>query len=110
MIGFNVLLSPPVAFLIFLGFAGLVYALGKAMGPKLNNVGGKLATYACGEDIPGTKIQFGYRLFFFVALFFTIMHVAALVIATAPAGKLALFALLYLAVVFLSILALVTRS
>jgi NADH-quinone oxidoreductase subunit A len=80
------------------------------MAPKLTDTGGKLTSYACGEDMPGTKIQFGYRLFFFVALFFTIMHVAALVIATAPAGKIALFAVLYLAVVFLSVLALITRS
>ncbi len=110
MNGFHIVLSPPVAFLIFLGFAGLAYALGKKMAPKLNKVGGKLSTYACGEDIPGVKIQFGYRLFFFVALFFTIMHVAALVIATVPAGRIALFALFYLIIIFLSVLALVTRS
>ena len=106
----EILLSPPVAFVLFLAVAGLIYLLGKRMATKPTDVGGKLTSYACGEDIPGTKVQFGYRLFFFVALFFTIMHVAALVIATAPSGKLALFALLYLAVVFLSILALVTRS
>jgi NADH-quinone oxidoreductase subunit A len=106
----DILLSPPAAFVLFLGAAFLLYLLGKRMAPKPTDVGGKLTTYACGEDIPGTKIQFGYRLFFFIALFFTIMHVAALVIATAPSGKLALFALLYLAVVFLAILALVTRS
>jgi len=110
MNGLEFLLSPPVAFVLFLAIAGLVYVLGKRMAPKPTDVGGKLTTYACGEDIPGTKIQFGYRLFFFVALFFTIMHVAALIIATAPSGKLALLAVLYLAVVFLSILALVTRS
>jgi hypothetical protein len=45
-----------------------------------------------------------------VALFFTIMHVAALVIATVPTGKIVLFAVLYLAVIFLSIMALVTRD
>ena len=110
MKGLNFLLSPPVAFVLILAVSGLLYLLGKRMAPKLTNTGGKLASYACGEDMPGTKIQFGYRLFFFVALFFTIMHVAALVIATAPAGKIALFAVLYLAVVFLSILALITRS
>ena len=38
------------------------------------------------------------------------MHVAALVIATVPAGKIAFFALLYLVMIFLSVLALVTRS
>ena len=110
MKGIQILLSPPVAFFIFLAAAFLIYGLGAKMGPKLTKVGGKLATYACGEDIPGVKVQFGYRLFFFVALFFTIMHVAALVIATVPAGRIALFALFYLVIIFLSVLALVTRS
>jgi len=109
MRGISFLLSLPIAFLLFLGAAALLYALGSRLAPKLRAVGGKLTTYACGEDIPGVKIQFGYRLFFFIALFFTIMHVAVLVIATVPAGKLALFAVLYLLVIFLSILALVTR-
>jgi NADH-quinone oxidoreductase subunit A len=104
------LLSPPVAFFVFLGFAGILYALGRKMAPKPRNVGGKLETYACGEDMPGFKIQFGYRLFFFIALFFTMMHVAALVIATVPSGKVVFFAVAYLAMIFLSIMTLVTRS
>ena len=110
MNGLEILLSPPVAFFLILAASILLYLLGKRLAPKLTRTGGKLTSYACGEDIPGAKIQFGYRLFFFIALFFTIMHVAALVIATVPAGKIALFAALYLAVVFLSILALITRS
>jgi NADH-quinone oxidoreductase subunit A len=110
MKGIDFLVSPPVAFVVFLGAAFLIYALGKKMGPKLNDVGGKLTTYACGEDIPGVKIQFGYRLFFFIALFFTIMHVATLVIATVPSGKIVFFAIFYLLMIFLSILALITRS
>jgi len=110
MTAFHFLLSLPVAFVLFLAIAGLVYLLGKRMAPKLNRAGGKLTTYACGEDIPGVKIQFGYRLFFFIALFFTIMHVATLMIATVPGGKIVWFAVLYLAVIFLSIMALVTRS
>jgi NADH-quinone oxidoreductase subunit A len=110
MNGIDILLSPPVAFVLFLAAALLLYRLGRRMAPKMNKVGGKLTSYACGEDMPGTKIQFGYRTFFFVALFFTIMHVAALVLATVPAGKIVLFAALYLAVIFLSIMALVTRD
>jgi len=110
MNGLRFLLSPPVAFLIFLAVALLVTAVARGMAPKPRKVGGKLATYACGENLPGIKIQFGYRLFFFIALFFTMMHVAALVIATAPAGKIAFFAIIYLAMIFLSIMALVTRS
>jgi NADH:ubiquinone oxidoreductase subunit 3 (subunit A) len=110
MKGLEFLISPPVAFIFFLGVAFLIYALGRKMAPKLKDVGGKLTTYACGEDIPGVKIQFGYRLFFFIALFFTIMHVATLVIATVPSGKIVFFAVFYLLMIFLSILALITRS
>jgi NADH-quinone oxidoreductase subunit A len=109
MTGIGILLSPPVAFLVFLAVAFGLYALGRGMAPKLTKAGGKLTTYACGEDIPGVKVQFGYRLFFFVALFFTMMHVAALVIATVPGGKIVFFALFYLVMIFLSVMALVTR-
>jgi NADH-quinone oxidoreductase subunit A len=109
MTGIGILLSPPVAFLVFLAAAFGLYALGRGMAPKLTKAGGKLTTYACGEDIPGAKVQFGYRLFFFVALFFTMMHVAALVIATVPGGKIVFFALFYLVMIFLSVMALVTR-
>ena len=105
-----ILLSPPVAFVLFLAAAGLLFLLGKRMAPKLTRAGGKLETYACGENIPGVKIQFGYRLFFFIALFFTMMHVAALVIATLPSGKIVFFALFYLVMIALSVSALVTRS
>lgn len=104
------LLFPPVAFVIFLGVSFAIYGLGKKMAPKLKRVGGKLATYACGENFEGEKIQFGYRKFFFIALFFTIMHVAALVVATAPAGRLALLDVVYLVVIFLAVMALPTRS
>jgi len=56
------------------------------------------------------KLQFGYRLFFFIALFFTMMHVAALVIATIPGGKIVFFGIIYLVMIFLSIMALITRD
>jgi NADH-quinone oxidoreductase subunit A len=110
MTGIEVLLSPPVAFFVFLAVAFGLYALGRGMAPKLTDVGGKLTTYACGENIPGVKVQFGYRLFFFIALFFTMMHVAALVIATVPSGRIVFFALFYLVMIALSVSALITRS
>jgi NADH-quinone oxidoreductase subunit A len=110
MTGLGILLSPPIAFVIFLAAAFGLYALGSGMAPKLTKAGGKLATYACGENLPGVKVQFGYRLFFYIALFFTMMHVAALVIATVPSGKIVFFALFYLVMIVLSLTALVTRS
>ena len=104
------LISPPVAFIVFLIIGFLLYALGSRLAPKLKKEGGKLTTYACGEDLPGVKLQFGYRLFFFIALFFTMMHVAALVIATLPGGKIVFFGIIYLVMIFFSIMALITRA
>ena len=110
MTGLGILLSPPIAFFVFLATAFGLYAVGRGMAPKLTKAGGKLTTYACGENIPGVKVQFGYRLFFYIALFFTMMHVAVLVIATVPSGKIVFFALFYLVMIVLSLTALVTRS
>jgi len=107
---FDMLLSPPVAFCVFLALFFLLYLFAGLLAPRPEKSAGKLATYACGEDVPGAKIQFGYRLFFFIALFFTMMHVAALVVATLPAGPLGFIGVFYLAMIFLSVLALVTRD
>jgi NADH-quinone oxidoreductase subunit A len=106
----DVLLSPPVTVLLFLVVFVGVYWLGSRFAPKFVKVGGKTATYACGEDLPPSKITVNYRLFFYVALFFTIMHVAVLVVATVPPGMLALVGLVYLAMIFLSVMALITRD
>ena len=105
------LLVPPVAFLIFLGCFYLLYWLAGTLAPKSKNTGdGKLKAYACGEDIPGIKLKFGYRNYFLLALFFTIMHVATLVVATLPGGPIAFLGLFYLCLIFVALLALLTRS
>jgi hypothetical protein len=49
-------------------------------------------------------------LFFYIALFFTIMHVSVLVVATVPSSALALLAVPYLLMISLSVAALVTRN
>ena len=96
------LLYPPIAFLIFLIVGYLIYRLSEALGPKPSMEEGKLSTYACGEDIPGGKAQYSYHLFHF-AFFFTILHVAALVIATVPSGRAALMGIIYLVVALIAI-------
>jgi NADH-quinone oxidoreductase subunit A len=106
----EMLLAPPLAFLFFLAVFYLIYFLAGRLAPKLSAVGGKLKSYHCGEDIPGSKPQFGYKLFFFIALFFTMMHVAALVVATLPSGPVAYLGLFYLGMIFLAVLALITRD
>lgn len=107
----DILLSPPVVFLIFLAAGFLLYGLGGLLKPKsTQKADGKYDTYACGEDMPANPTWINYRLFFHIALFFTIMHVSVLVVASVPSSTLALLAVPYLLMISLSVAALVTRS
>jgi len=56
-------------------------------------------SYACGEDIPTSLIQPDYSAFFPFAFLFTILHVVALVVTTAPINTSGSFtmALIYVA-------------
>jgi len=85
--GNNLLLSPPVTFIIILGAAICVSALltKLAFRPK-NKVNGLTKPYACGEEIKDVMIQPDYSQFFPFVYYFTILHVVALMIATVPAG------------------------
>ncbi len=83
------LLYPIVTALIFLILVSLLYLFAGTFGPKFKPAKYKLKSYACGEDSVGGERQHSYGLFH-VAFFFTVLHVGALLIATAPQGKEAL--------------------
>ncbi|MFA5645662.1 MAG: hypothetical protein WDA18_04820 [Candidatus Ratteibacteria bacterium] len=106
----NILLAPPAAFIIFFAIFYSIYRIAGTLAPVGKDSAGKTTSYACGEDIPGFKMKFGYKQYFFMALFFTMMHVAALVVATVPKGPITYFGLLYLGMIFFSVIALITRS
>jgi NADH:ubiquinone oxidoreductase subunit 3 (subunit A) len=103
----KLLLSPPIAFIIALGVGLLLYWLGRAMAPRRNMTPAKGAPYACGEDAPMPKAQISYKLFFSLAVFFMVMHVAALVVTTLPTGPIAVMGIVYLVIIMLAIFALV---
>ncbi|HIC93048.1 MAG TPA: hypothetical protein EYP09_02195 [Anaerolineae bacterium] len=100
----KILLSPPVAFVVFLGIGYGIYRLGGAIAAPGKPHPGKRATYACGEDIPAQRVRPSYQAFFYLAFLFTILHLAALMVATAPGG--AWPAMLYLAGIGVSVYAL----
>jgi NADH-quinone oxidoreductase subunit A len=81
----GLLLSPPIAFiLILIAALGIGYLLTKlALKPK-KVPEGLTKEYACGEDLPSAMIQPDYSQFYPFAFYFTILHVAALMIATVP--------------------------
>jgi NADH:ubiquinone oxidoreductase subunit 3 (subunit A) len=99
----SILLSPPVAFLICLLLSAAIYGFGRLVEEKGKPVEGKYEPYACGEEYHAEKAEFGYRKFYIAAIFFTIMHVAVLTVATAPQGKSAYWAIAFLVAIAASI-------
>jgi NADH:ubiquinone oxidoreductase subunit 3 (subunit A) len=96
------ILYPPIAFIILLIITYLLYKGMSLLGPRTKIEGKKLATYFCGEDIPGKRVHPAYHFFRF-AFFFLILDVAALVIATVPSGSAAWLGILYLVTVLITV-------
>jgi len=81
----QLLLTPPVAFIIMLS----IVLVGARISSKISfkkregpDESGK--SYACGEDAPTHLIQPDYGRFFPFAFFFTILHVVAMIVTTMP--------------------------
>ena len=79
----SIILTPPVAFLIYIALVIVLYGFGRLMAPAARRTTAKSSLYAGGEIAATTKAAPGYRRFFIVALFFAVLHLGALVLATA---------------------------
>jgi NADH:ubiquinone oxidoreductase subunit 3 (subunit A) len=107
----DLLLSPPIAFLIYLALSGLLTGLGRALADHPTQTDLKTSTYASGEAAPldSTAVP-GYRPFFVIALFFAILHLGVLMLGS---GDLTLnptaywIASIYLAGLLLALVALI---
>jgi len=84
----KLLLSPPIAFVTYFVFIVLFSMLLSRCafrpGRRENGDGGTKA-YACGEDTYNQSAQPDYSYFFHFAFFFTMAHVAAMMITMVPA-------------------------
>ena len=76
-------LTPPVALLAYIGLVALLYGFGRLLAPVARRRGAQSSLYAGGEVAATGKAAPGYRRFFIVALFFAVLHLGALVLATA---------------------------
>lgn len=79
----DILLIPPVAFLVYLLLVGLLSGIGRVMAGThhpLSDV--KSDTYASGEVPHPSFGAPGYRPFFQGALFFAVLHLGVLVLAS----------------------------
>ena len=100
----EILLSPPIAFLIYTLIAGIIYLIGRALAGPSQSTPLKSSTYSSGEAPPTQLAAPGYRPFFVVALFFAILHLGVLVIGS---GGFTLVTGLYLAGLVLALFALI---
>ncbi len=100
----DLLLTPPIAFLFYIGLAGLFVVLGRIFAGPSKLTSGKLSTYSSGEAPPDRPAAPGYRPFFVVALFFAVLHLGVLILGS---GKLNLFAGIYLLGLILALVALI---
>ena len=83
-------LTPPLALLAYIGLVALLFAFGRLLAPVGRPSAAQSSLYAGGEVAATTKAAPGYRRFI-VALFFAVLHLGALVLATAGlSGGLAL--------------------
>jgi NADH:ubiquinone oxidoreductase subunit 3 (subunit A) len=100
----DLLLSPPIAFLILVGLAGILYLFGRMLAGPTRATPMKSSTYASGEAPPTRPAAPGYRPFFVAALFFAILHLGVLVLGS---GGLTLITGIYLVGIGLALLALI---
>ncbi len=100
----DLLLNPAVAFLVYCVLVGILYGLGRWLAAPAQTTAIKSSTYASGEVPPMKMAGPGYRPFFVVALFFAVLHLGSLVLAS---GTMNTTTLVYLIGIMIALLALV---
>jgi NADH:ubiquinone oxidoreductase subunit 3 (subunit A) len=76
----EILLSPPVAFLIYIPLVLILFAIGHMLAGSGNSSEMKSSLYGSGEEAPSYLAAPGYRPFFMIAFFFAILHLGILVL------------------------------
>jgi NADH:ubiquinone oxidoreductase subunit 3 (subunit A) len=100
----KVLLSAPIAFVAFTLLVTGLHWFGGRIAAKGDDTPGKYQPYASGEDLVPQETQLAYHSFFHLALLFSLLHLATLVISTVPPNRPAQRpALLYLMAIAISV-------
>jgi NADH:ubiquinone oxidoreductase subunit 3 (subunit A) len=101
----QIILTPPIAFLIYLLLVGLLSLFGKGLAGKSGTASAlKSSTYSSGEAPPTRLAAPGYRPFFVVALFFAVLHLGILVMSTGSGSPVMIIYLLGLLVALLALI------
>jgi NADH:ubiquinone oxidoreductase subunit 3 (subunit A) len=104
IIDMEVILVPPIAFVIYLALSAILSGFGKILAGKSSTSALKTSTYASGEEQLTSHAMPGYRTFFVMALFFAILHLGVLMLGS---SNLAPMAAVYLIGLILALIALI---
>lgn len=80
----EILLSPPIAFLIYIPLVLVILGFGKVLAGPENPDPAKTSVYGSGEEAPTYAAAPGYRPFFLIAFFYAVLHLGMLVLGTSP--------------------------
>lgn len=100
----QILLTPVLAFLVYLGLAALLSLFGRWLAGPAKPTALKSSTYSSGELPPTHFAAPGYRPFFVVALFFAVVHLGALMLGSGQPSPVMLLYLLGLALALLALI------
>jgi len=101
----EIILTPPIAFLVYLLLAGLLSLFGKRLAGRSASASAlKTSTYSSGEAPPTRLAAPGYRPFFVVALFFAVLHLGILVMSTGSSSPVLIIYLLGLVVALVALI------
>ena len=93
----HILLAPPFAFIILLAVFWLLSRLLSRLSFRpAKHTAGEGKAYACGEDNYNNPAHPDYSQFFPFAFFFTLAHVAALMMTTVPKETISTFAVAFI--------------
>ncbi|MCL4868657.1 MAG: hypothetical protein KJ063_06810 [Anaerolineae bacterium] len=98
------ILTPPIAFLLYLLLVAILSGLGRMLAGAMTANGAKTETYSGGEEGPTSAAAPGYRPFFTVSLFFAILHLGVLMLASSGLTPISGLYLLGLGLVLLALI------
>lgn len=78
----DLLISLPFIFFLSLVIGLILYLVGRMVAAKGEKTAGKVAPYACGEELPARKFQVDIRDFLIYAVYFLIFDIFAFTLAT----------------------------
>ena len=78
----DIVVSLPFIFFLSIVVGLILYLVGWIIGAKGEKTAGKVAPYACGEDLPAQRLQVDVERFLIYAIYFLIFDILAFILAT----------------------------